>query len=98
VADGGPYAAEHAGTVAERGTRLIDAQHFRLDRVEGAPDADCIAQYDAPLLALPLSGEVRGNVAAGEHPSASAGECLYATSIKALDFSAAGVTLLTRPS
>lgn len=98
VAHGTPYAAEHQGTVAERGTALIRSDHFRLDRVEGVPDAELSAGYDAGLLALPLSGEVRmkdGGHEDGE--KAGAGECLYAPSITTLDFSAAQVTLLTRP-
>ena len=91
VARGEPYAAALRGTVAERGVTLIEAEHFRLDRVEGAPDADLAAAYPGALLVLPLEGEVS---AAGA--TAKAGECLYAESLADLDFSAAKVTLLTR--
>ena len=94
VAQGAPYPAEHSSSVAERGQALIDGAHFRLDRIEGAPDAAARAAYPGALLALPLSGKVR----ADNGETASAGECLYAASLEALDFTAAQVTLLTRPA
>jgi len=93
VAQGSPYASEHRGTVAERGQTLIDDAHFRLDRIEGSPDEHIRAAYPAGLLVLPLEGEVR---AVGSEVKAVAGECLYAPSLGALDFSAAEVILLTR--
>ena len=91
VADGAPYAARHRGSVGTRGQVLVDGAHFRLDRIEGAPDAATLAAYPGALLVLPLSGEVRAGAAC-----AKAGECLYAPSLDAVDFSAASVTLLTR--
>ena len=93
VAHGKPYAAEHKGTVAERGQALIDGAHFRLDRVEGAPDDTIRTAYPEGLLVLPLAGSVSSDGAV-----AGAGECLYAPSLDMLDFNAAEVTLLTRPS
>lgn len=93
VAEGGPYPACHKSSVAACGQTLIDADHFRLDRIEGAPDAGVSAAYNGALLALPLAGEVR---AQSTEARAGAGECLYAVSIEALDFTDAGVTLLTR--
>jgi len=72
---------------------LVDGPHFRLDRVEGAPDAATLVAYTGALLVLPLEGEVAvrdGSARAG------AGECLMADGLDALDFSAAKVTLLTR--
>ncbi|MHA7821035.1 MAG: class I mannose-6-phosphate isomerase [Erythrobacter sp.] len=93
VAEGKPYSAEHHGTQEGRGQVLIDGARFRLDRIEGAPDATTRAAYSGALLALPLSGEVR---AIDGSASARAGECLYAPSLPALDFATAGVTLLTR--
>lgn len=94
VADGSPYPPKHRSSVAERGTALVDGAYFRLDRIEGAPDAATLASYPGALLVLPLSGEVR----AENGETAAAGECLCATSLDALDFSSAGVTLLTRPT
>lgn len=91
VAHGTPYGDEHRGTVAQRGTALIDGPHFRLDRIEGAPDGSVRANYPGSLLVLPLSGEVRSGEA-----RAGAGECLYAETLDTIDFSDAGITLLTR--
>ena len=95
VADCGPYPSVHRSTVHERGVTLIDAPHFRMDRVEGAPQSETRENYGGPLLALPLAGEVRS---LNGSASAQAGECLYADSIDALDFANAKVTLLTRPA
>lgn len=93
VARGEPYPDALRGSVAERGTTLIDGAHFRLDRVEGAPLADFAAAYRQPLLVLPLQGRVKaGDV------TAEAGECLYAESIETLDFDEAQITLLTKPA
>jgi mannose-6-phosphate isomerase len=92
VSEGVPYAAEHRRSIAA-GPVLVDGPHFRLDRIEGAPDAATHAAYSGALLALPLSGTV---AARGGGPRAEAGECLVAEGLASLDFSAAGVTLLTR--
>jgi mannose-6-phosphate isomerase len=91
VARGEPYPPQHRRTIAS-GPALVEGPHFRLDRITGAPDPATIAAYAGPLLALPLAGDV----AAGDGSArAGAGECLYAEGIASLDFSAAGVTLLT---
>lgn len=95
VAECGPYPREHAGSVALRGETLIDSAKFRLDRIEGSPSGDIAAHYPSALLVLPLEGEVSAR--SGE-TRARAGECLYASSLDALDFSAAEITLLTRPA
>jgi mannose-6-phosphate isomerase len=94
VARGVPYEPQHRGSVADCGRVLIDGPHFRLDRIEGAPDAATIAAYPGALLALPLAGEVRSFPNPDE--AAGAGECIYASTLGDLDFSAAQVTLLTR--
>ena len=39
------------GTVA-----LVDGPHFRLDRIDGTPDAACLARFAGPTLVLPLDG------------------------------------------
>ncbi len=97
VADAGPYSAHHAGSVAQRGETLVDGQYFRLDRIEGPPSDAMHAHYRGGVLALPLAGEVLcmdrdANVCAVAGP----GECVYAPSLDALDFTGAKVTLLTR--
>lgn len=92
VASGGVYGAEHKRSIAG-GPVLVDGPHFRLDRVEGAPDAATLAAYPGALLVLPLAGEVAARDGSAQ---AAAGECLVADGLESLDFSAAKVTLLTR--
>lgn len=92
VACGAPYGAEHRRTIAH-GPVLVDGPHFRLDRVEGVPDAAAHAAYPGALLALPLAGAVAARDGSAR---AGAGECLVADGLESLDFSAAEVTLLTR--
>lgn len=92
VAEGAPYAATHRRSIAN-GQVLVDGPHFRLDRIEGAPDAATLAAYPEALLVLPLAGEVTARDGSAQ---AGAGECLVARGLSSLDFSAAGVTLLTR--
>jgi mannose-6-phosphate isomerase len=92
VAEGVPYAARHHRTIAD-GPVLVDGPHFRLDRIEGEPDAATLAAYPGPLLVLPLAGEVGArDGSAGAGP----GECLVAGGLASLDFSRAEATLLTR--
>ena len=93
VAHAGPFASENAGSVSDRGSQLIASTHFRLDRIEGAPDAQTRSDYPGALLVLPIKGCVR---ARDEAVEAQAGECLFAQELDALDFSDAEVTLLTR--
>ncbi|QIQ87813.1 class I mannose-6-phosphate isomerase [Erythrobacter sp.] len=95
VAMGSPYPAEHRGTVAERGVRLIDGPFFRLDRIEGKPSDEVASIYDGPLFALPLEGRIHG---IGGDARAGPGECLYAPTLSALSFAEATVSLLVRPT
>jgi mannose-6-phosphate isomerase len=92
VATCAPLGAEHRRNIAQ-GQVLVEGPHFRLDRIEGAPDAATCAAYDDALLALPLAGEVAARDGSAR---AGAGECLVARGLGNLDFSNAEVTLLTR--
>mgnify|MGYP002778985625 CR=1 FL=1 len=92
VASGTPYGPENKRSIAA-GQVLVDGPHFRLDRVEGVPDAATQAAYAGALLVLPLEGEVTARDGSAR---AGAGECLVAEGLDTLDFSAAQVTLLTR--
>ena len=92
VASGAPYGAENKRNIA-MGQVLVDGPYFRLDRVEGAPDAATLAAYAGALLVVPLAGEV---VAKDGSARAGAGECLVADGLACLDFGAADVTLLVR--
>lgn len=89
-----PYPPEHMGCISSRGQTLVDGAHFRVDRVQGAPDLATRSGYTGPLLALPLEGVV-GSLYGQAY--AAAGECLYADTIEALDFEKAVVTLLVQP-
>ena len=58
VANGLPYPRRLHRHVPERGAvSLVDGPHFRLDRVDGAPDAETAVRYAGPLLVVPLDGE-----------------------------------------
>lgn len=92
VAIGAPYGAGNHRRI-EDGAVLVDGPHFRLDRIAGTPDAATQAAFDGALLALPLEGEVTAKDGGAR---AGAGECLYAPGIDALDFGAAGITLLVK--
>lgn len=93
VARGEPYADEHRASIASCGQLLVDGTYFRLDRIEGVPDAATRTAYSDGLLVLPLDGEVTTREGAIR---AEAGECLYAESLDALDFSRANVSLCVR--
>ncbi|MFO6446975.1 class I mannose-6-phosphate isomerase [Erythrobacter sp. NE805] len=92
VAEGVPYAAEHRRSIAD-GPVLVDGPHFRLDRIEGALDAATLSAYEGALLVLPPEGEVAAKDGSAR---AAAGECPVADGLASLDFTKAGVTLLTR--
>ena len=61
---------------------LVDGPLFRLDRLDGPPDAATRARFDGPVLAIPLDGEVR---IAGE--PILPGQCGQAASLDAVDLS-----------
>lgn len=92
AADGRPYAAEHRRNISN-GPALVNGPHFRLDRIVGRPDAATFAAYLGAMLVLPLEGEVTTHSGTVR---AQAGDCLYASTIAELDFTAAHVTLLVQ--
>ncbi len=69
---------------------LVDGAHFRLERVDGTPDASTAARFPGALLVIPLVGEVcvagepvaPGQCALAEHWAdigfADVGQCLLA--------------------
>ncbi len=93
VADGGPYAAQYRSGVAERGQTLFDANHFRIDRIVGSPDASTCADFALTMLALPIDGTL-AFFDGSEKVTATTGECVIASGIGAIDFADAGTTLL----
>lgn len=92
VAKGAPYPAHHRRSIAD-GPALVDGPHFRLDRIEGAPDGATLAAYPGAALVLPLAGAVTSRDGTAR---AGPGECLVTQNLASLDFSAAAITLLTR--
>lgn len=60
VADGRPHPARFRRHLPERGTvSLVDGPHFRLDRLDGPPDAGVAASYaGGPLLVIPVDAPV----------------------------------------
>ncbi|WP_347302178.1 class I mannose-6-phosphate isomerase [Croceibacterium sp. TMG7-5b_MA50] len=71
---------------------LVDGPHFRVDRVDGTPDAATGARYSGPLLVIPRAG-----VAVVDGESVEPGGCALASSIEAVRFAADGSCLITQP-
>lgn len=91
VARGEPYPAGLHRRLAGTGrATLVDGPHFRLDRLDGAPDAETLARYAGPLLVIPLDGaaDVAGCKVAG-------GECALAASLD--EVAASGRCLIAQP-
>ncbi len=87
---GEPYPANLRQKIATSGSvQLVDGPFFRLDRIEGVPDAATLARHTGVLLVLPISGstEVHGQAVA-------AGECALAGSIDALEIADGAQALL----
>ena len=93
VARGGPHDPALRRSLAGTGNpQLVDGPHFRLDRVDGQPDADLLARYAGGVLIVPLAGSVSlGDVRIGP------GECGWAASLEIADFSGAGSVLVVQP-
>lgn len=91
VANGLPYPRLLHCAVPESGAvSLVDGPHFRLDRLDGAPDAEIVARYDGPLLVIPLDGEAELDC-----QLVRAGECALAMQIGDVSFS--GRCLIAQP-
>jgi mannose-6-phosphate isomerase len=69
---------------------LASGPHFRLDRLDGAPDAAAAARYGGALLVIPLDGRA---VVDGEE--FTAGQCALAPSLNAVGFN--GRCLIAQP-
>ncbi len=68
---------------------LVDGAHFRLERVDGSPDASMAARFPGALLVIPLVGEV----CVAEVPVAP-GQCALAENWADIGFADAGQCLL----
>lgn len=77
VARGEPYPTRLHRHLPETGSAtLVDGPHFRLDRLDGPPDAQTRARYAGPVLVIPLDGTAK--VAGGP---VTGGECALAASL-----------------
>lgn len=91
VALGQPHDPALRRHLADHGAvRLVTGPHFRLDRLDGPPDAATAARYRGPLLVLPLDQPmtVGGTLVAP-------GQCALADDLTAIEF--AGTSLITQP-
>ena len=91
VAQGAPHDPSNRRHVPDRGdVALVDGPHFRLDRLDGRPDAATTARYQGRLLVLPLDLPME---VAGER--IEAGQCALAQSVDQIQF--AGRCVITQP-
>ena len=91
VARGEVYAPQlHCRVPSSGSVSLVDGPHFRLDRLDGAPDADLRRRYRGPLLVIPIDAAIE--VGCG---LARPGECAQASGIDAVSF--AGRCLIAQP-
>ena len=94
VARGEPHPADLRRTVPDCGTvTLVDGPLFKLDRLEGTPDAPILARYrKAAVLAIPN----RGDIVIGSETIAP-GSCGIAPSLDAINFASGGFCLIAQP-
>ncbi|MGE3692342.1 MAG: class I mannose-6-phosphate isomerase [Novosphingobium sp.] len=94
VARTGPHPAELRRSLPDNGNvMLADGPCFRLDRIEGPPDAATRARYGGGLfLVIPLSKAVH---VLDDH--VQAGDCAIASFLDEISFAEDGVCLLAQP-
>lgn len=83
----------HRQLPAKGAARLVEGRYFRLDRLDGAPDAATLARYRGALLVVPLNCTV---VIDGE--TVDHGQCARAESLAAITFSPEGLSLIAQPT
>lgn len=94
VADGSPYGRALHQCLPQAGSAtLLDGPFFRLDWVDGLPDDGLLYSYAAPLLVLPLAGDV---LVSGEEV-VKPGECALAPDLASVTFAPEGKALVTAP-
>ena len=91
VARGVPHDPKLRRHVAAAGdVTLVDGPHFRLDRLDGAPNAALTARYRGAMLVLPLDQPL---TVAGE--AVAPGQCALAADLSEIEFS--GRCLIAQP-
>jgi mannose-6-phosphate isomerase len=89
----GPYdPALHRRVPPSGSVALIDGPWFRLDRIEGAPDAAALERYAGPVLVLPRLGTAH---IAGQ--PVLPGECALAPELALLELAERGQALVAQP-
>lgn len=93
VARGSPHAHGLYRRLPGHGHAILSVgPPFRLDRIDGSPDAGTVSRYgEKPLLVVPLAGDVR---VGGE--SVAMGNCGFALSLAEVENS--GMALIAQPS
>jgi mannose-6-phosphate isomerase len=90
VASPAPYDHQLHQQLSDHGSQvLVHGPHFRLERIDGLPDAAVAAHYPSALLVIPLTGHI---AVAGEQ--VAPGQCALAHSWAEIDFAAGGQCLL----
>lgn len=93
VAHGGPHDAALRRALPERGqVALAEGPRFRIDRLDGAPDAALAARYAGPLLVVPLDGAV---MVAGE--AVAPGQCALAPALASVEIARDTRCLIAQP-
>jgi mannose-6-phosphate isomerase len=94
VASGAPFdPASRAFLPPAGNVTLADGAPFRVDRIEGAPDAALAARYPGPLLVIPRLGTVH---VAGE--AVRPGECALAPSLGEIEMGPIAQALIAAPA
>lgn len=95
VAHGAPHPARLRRHLPDRGSvELVDGPHFRLHRLDGAPDGHTVASYAGrPLLVIPVDAPVQAGEATIEP-----GGCGLAASIDDVRFADDGRALIAQPA
>lgn len=92
VALGAPYPAHLRKRIEPKGSiPLVDGPYFRLDRLDGVPDAGIESRYLGQLFIIPLDC---GVTVGGE--AIEPGECALAGSLEVIDFPASGRCLIAQ--
>lgn len=92
VARGGAHPPDlRRGVPTSGSTALVDGPHFRLDRLDGPPDAAALARFgEGPVLVVPVGGSARI-----EGETVGPGQCGVGTSLTAAVI--AGTVLIAQP-
>ena len=95
VASRAPYPEHYHRHVPERQTTtLVEDAYFRLDQLEGVPDAAVVSRYgEGGLLVVPREGSVR---IAGEE--IAPGGCGLAAALSQVEFAPDGLCLIAQPT